>query len=123
MESFKIKKWCSSELSSYTSKTIPVKKYDSFISSYHSKTIYEENLPLLRYLKEPTPSSPISPFKYPFKVRPDFSFAALLKVLPEVFSSILFSRIESVLICKEYDYISKTQDLIRHELENHIRIS
>lgn len=47
----------------------------------------------------------------------------MLKVLPEVFSSILFSRIENILICKEYDYISKTQDLIRHELESHIRIS
>lgn len=42
----------------------------------------------------------------------------MLKVLPGVFSSILFSRMENALIKKEYDYMDRTRDLIRAELEN-----
>ena len=45
----------------------------------------------------------------------------MLKMIPSVFTSILFSRIESALYTKEYDYYTQTHDMVRSEIENMIR--
>lgn len=42
----------------------------------------------------------------------------MLKVLPDVFTSILFSRMEYNLVKKEHDYINQTRNIVRTEIEN-----
>ena len=41
---------------------------------------------------------------------------AMLKVLPNVFTSILFSRIESALFTNEYDYYNKMHSMVESEI-------
>ena len=43
---------------------------------------------------------------------------AMLKVLPEVFTSILFSRMESTLFTSEYDYYSKMRSMVMSEISS-----
>ena len=44
----------------------------------------------------------------------------MLKMLPDVFASILFRRMESVLFDKEWDYYNYMQNMVRNEIDNAI---
>ena len=45
----------------------------------------------------------------------------MLKMIPSIFTSILFGRIESTLYTKEYDYSNRIHDMVKCEIENMIR--
>lgn len=44
----------------------------------------------------------------------------MLKVIPSVFTSILFSRIESALFSKDYDYYSQIHNMVMGEIDSAI---
>ena len=44
----------------------------------------------------------------------------MLKVIPDVFASILFKRMESALFSKEWDYYSQIQNMVKGEIDSAI---
>ncbi len=44
----------------------------------------------------------------------------MLKMIPSVFTSILFSRIESTLFTKEYSYYNQIHDMVKNEIDSAI---
>lgn len=44
----------------------------------------------------------------------------MLKIMPDVFSSILFQRMESALFSKEYDYYNNIQNMVRSQIDSAI---
>ena len=44
----------------------------------------------------------------------------MLKIMPDVFSSILFQRMESALFSKEYDYYNNIQNMVRSQIDSTI---
>ena len=44
----------------------------------------------------------------------------MLKIMPDVFSSILFQRMESALFSKEYDYYNNMQNMVRSQIDSTI---
>lgn len=45
----------------------------------------------------------------------------MLKIIPDVFSSILFKRMESALFTKEYNYYDQIQNMVRSQIDNALR--
>lgn len=44
----------------------------------------------------------------------------MLKIIPDVFSSVLFQRMESALFSKEYDYYKNIENMVRREIDSTI---
>lgn len=44
----------------------------------------------------------------------------MLKVIPDVFASILFERMESALFTKEYNYYNQVHNIVKGEIESAI---
>lgn len=44
----------------------------------------------------------------------------MLKVIPDIFASILFERMESTLFTKEYNYYNRIHDMVKGEIESAI---
>lgn len=45
----------------------------------------------------------------------------MLKMIPDIFASILFSRMESALFTKEYNYYNQIQNMVRSQIDSMIR--
>lgn len=45
----------------------------------------------------------------------------MLKIIPDVFASILFSRMESALFNKEHNYYNQIYNMVRNEIDSRIR--
>lgn len=45
----------------------------------------------------------------------------MLKIIPDVFTSIIFRRIESALFNKEFDYYNQIHNMVRSQIESKIR--
>ena len=45
----------------------------------------------------------------------------MLKIIPDVFASILFIRMESALFNKEYNYYNQIHNMVRNEIDSRIR--
>lgn len=45
----------------------------------------------------------------------------MLKMIPDIFASILFRRMESALFNKEYDYYNQTQNMVKSLIDSRIR--
>lgn len=51
----------------------------------------------------------------------DMMREVMLKMIPDIFSSILFSRMESALFTKEYNYYNQIQNMVRSQIDSMIR--